>query len=117
MQRFGREAVTEVAGRSQRAPRIADAKGERLALRSRPASSNLAETAALMDGPKRIPVLSMAGGTGRSYHADPSCANAERRIHQLLEPDWRTDQAIQGLGRTHRTHQASAPRSGPSSPM
>ena len=30
-------------------------------------------------------------------------------VHYLLEPGWRADQAIQGLGRTHRTHQASAP--------
>ena len=51
----------------------------------------------------------MAGGTGRSYHADLGCANTDRRIHYLLEPGWRADQAIQGLGRTHRTHQASAP--------
>ena len=51
----------------------------------------------------------MAGGTGRSYHADLSCANTRRRVHYLLEPGWRADQAIQGLGRTHRTHQASAP--------
>ncbi len=35
--------------------------------------------------------------------------HTERRIHYLLEPGWRADQAIQGLGRTHRTHQASAP--------
>ena len=62
-----------------------------------------------MDATKRILVFSMAGGTGRSYHADLSCANTERRIHYLLEPGWRADQAIQGLGRTHRTHQASAP--------
>ena len=62
-----------------------------------------------MDGGKRILVFSMAGGTGRSYHADLSCANTERRVHYLLEPGWRADQAIQGLGRTHRTHQASAP--------
>ena len=62
-----------------------------------------------MDGAKRILVFSMAGGTGRSYHADLGCPNTERRIHYLLEPGWRADQAIQGLGRTHRTHQASAP--------
>ena len=62
-----------------------------------------------MDREKRILVFSMAGGTGRSYHADLSCANTDRRIHYLLEPGWRADQAIQGLGRTHRTHQASAP--------
>ena len=117
VQHFGHEAVAEVTGRSRRVLRITDARstssgqapGERLALRSRPASANLAETAAFMDGEKRILVFSMAGGTGRSYHADLSCGNTERRIHYLLEPGWRADQAIQGLGRTHRTHQASAP--------
>ena len=109
VQRFSHEAVAEVTGRSRRVLRICDAKGDRLALRSRPASANLAETAAFMDGTKRILVFSMAGGTGRSYHADLSCGNTERRIHYLLEPGWRADQAIQGLGRTHRTHQASAP--------
>ena len=30
-------------------------------------------------------------------------------MHFLLEPGWRADRAIQGLGRTHRTHQASTP--------
>ncbi len=109
VQHFGDEAVAEVTGRSRRVLRISDARGERLALRSRPASANLAETAAFMDARKRILVFSMAGGTGRSYHADLSCANTDRRIHYLLEPGWRADQAIQGLGRTHRTHQASAP--------
>ena len=122
--RFGHEAVAEVTGRSRRVLRIADpgsgpgqapgtspgqAPGDRLALRSRPASANLAETAAFMDGTKKILVFSMAGGTGRSYHADLACANTERRVHYLLEPGWRADVAIQGLGRTHRTHQASAP--------
>ena len=109
VQHFGHEAVAEVTGRSRRVLKVTDARGERLALRSRPASANLAETAAFMDRTKRILVFSMAGGTGRSYHADLSCANTERRIHYLLEPGWRADQAIQGLGRTHRTHQASAP--------
>ena len=109
VQHFGHEAVAEVTGRSRRVLRITDAKGERLALRSRPAFANLAETAAFMNGEKRILVFSMAGGTGRSYHADLSCGNTERRVHYLLEPGWRADQAIQGLGRTHRTHQASAP--------
>ncbi len=109
VQHFGHEAVAEVTGRSRRVLRISDAGGERLALRSRPASANLAETAAFMERSKRILVFSMAGGTGRSYHSDLSSANTERRVHYLLEPGWRADQAIQGLGRTHRTHQASAP--------
>ena len=106
---FGHDAVAEVTGRSRRVLKITDARGERLALRTRPASANLAETAAFMDGTKRILIFSMAGGTGRSYHADLSCANTERRVHYLLESGWRADQAIQGLGRTHRTHQAWAP--------
>ena len=109
VQHFGHDAVAEVTGRSRRVLKVIDARGERLALRGRPASANLAETAAFMDGSKRILVFSMAGGTGRSYHADLACGNTERRIHYLLEPGWRADQAIQGLGRTHRTHQASAP--------
>ena len=109
VQRFGHDAVAEVTGRSRRVLRVTDARGERLALRGRPASANLSEAAAFMDGTKRILVFSMAGGTGRSYHADRSCANTERRVHYLLEPGWRADLAIQGLGRTHRTHQASAP--------
>ena len=106
---FSHEAVAEVTGRSRRVLRISDANGERLALRGRPASANLAETSAFMEGTKRILVFSMAGGTGRSYHSDLSSANTGRRVHYLLEPGWRADQAIQGLGRTHRTHQASAP--------
>ena len=54
VQKFGHEQVAEVTGRSRRVLRIRDAKGERLSLRSRPASANLAETAAFMDGEKRI---------------------------------------------------------------
>ncbi len=106
---FGEAEVAEVTGRSRRVLRIVDSSGERLALKTRPASASLAETAAFMDGTKRILVFSMAGGTGRSYHADLGCANIARRVHYLLEAGWRADQAIQGLGRTHRTRQASAP--------
>ena len=106
---FGHEAVAEVTGRSRRVLRIVDADGERLALKSRPASANLSETAAFMEGSKKILVFSMAGGTGRSYHAALDCGHTARRIHYLLEPGWRAELAIQGLGRTHRTHQASAP--------
>jgi C-terminal domain on Strawberry notch homologue len=54
-------------------------------------------------------IFSDAGGTGRSYHASLDVPNQRRRVHFLLEPGWRADAAIQGLGRTHRTHQACAP--------
>ena len=62
-----------------------------------------------MDGEKRILVFSDAGGTGRSYHADLAASNQRRRVHYLLEPGWRADAAIQGLGRTNRTNQAQPP--------
>ena len=106
---FGHEAVAEVTGRSRRVLKILDSTGERLALKSRPASANLSETAAFMEGSKKILVFSMAGGTGRSYHAALDCGHTARRVHYLLESGWRAELAIQGLGRTHRTHQASAP--------
>ena len=108
--RFGHEAIAEVTGRSRRILALpASNGGTRHAVSNRPPSANLAEAAAFMDGTKRILVFSTAGGTGRSYHADTTCANQARRVHYLLEPGWRADVAIQGLGRTHRTRQASAP--------
>jgi hypothetical protein len=103
--RFGTEQLAEVTGRSRRVVR----KGERLAVESRSGSANLAETAAFQDDRKRILVFSEAGGTGRSYHADRGTRNQRLRVHYLLEPGWKADAAIQGLGRTNRTDQAQPP--------
>jgi hypothetical protein len=103
--RFGTESLAEVTGRGRRVVR----KGQRLAVESRPGSANLAETSAFQDDAKRILVFSEAGGTGRSYHADRGARNQRLRVHYLLEPGWRADAAIQGLGRTHRTNQAQPP--------
>jgi hypothetical protein len=105
IERFGTAAVAEVTGRTRRLV----IKDGRQTVETRTARSNLVETDAFMRGDKRILIFSDAGGTGRSYHACLSAANQERRIHYLLEPGWRADAAIQGLGRTHRTRQASAP--------
>ncbi|HMT41620.1 strawberry notch C-terminal domain-containing protein, partial [Sphingorhabdus sp.] len=106
IERFGVDAVAEVTGRSRRLVVGTDGSQK---LQSRSSRSNVLETQAFMDGDKRILVFSDAGGTGRSYHADLHAKNQERRIHFLLEPGWRADAAIQGLGRTNRTNQASAP--------
>ncbi len=103
---FGTDAVAEVTGRSRRV--IMDAHG-RQHVESRSPRTNLAETDAFMRGAKKILIFSDAGGTGRSYHASLTAENQSRRNHYLLEPGWRADAAIQGLGRTHRTHQATAP--------
>ncbi len=106
IERFGVDAVAEVTGRSRR---LIIGRDGRQKLQSRSPRANIAETQAFMDGSKRILVFSDAGGTGRSYHADLSVRNQARRVHFLLEPGWRADAAIQGLGRTNRTNQASAP--------
>lgn len=103
---FGPETVAEVTGRSQRPLRDRD---RRLRIERRAGSANSAESAAFMDAQKSILVFSDAGGTGRSYHAAISAKNQKRRRHYLLEPGWRADNAIQGLGRTHRSAQVSAP--------
>src|ERR1700689_440645 len=84
-------------------------KGERLVVENRAGAANLAEAQAFMDDAKRILVFSDAGGTGRSYHADLAAKNRRLRVHYLLEPGWKGDAPIQGLGRTNRTNQAHPP--------
>ncbi len=110
VQHFGTELVAEVTGRSRRIVRKrASSGGDRLVVENRAAAANLAETQAFMDDSKRILIFSDAGGTGRSYHAELSARNTRQRVHYLLEPGWKADAAIQGLGRTHRTNQAQPP--------
>jgi len=104
---FGTDKIAEVTGRSRRIVIGPDGCQK---LERRSARANIGETQAFMDGRKPILVFSDAGGTGRSYHADLASGTAhKRRIHFLLEPGWRADVAIQGLGRTHRTNQSVPP--------
>ncbi len=109
VQRFGTDLVAEVTGRSRRIVRKGEGHAARLVVENRAGSANLAETAAFMDDQKRILIFSDAGGTGRSYHADLGAKNQRLRVHYLLEPGWKADAAIQGLGRTNRTNQAQPP--------
>ena len=110
VQRFGTDVVAEVTGRSRRIVRKTSPGGvDRLTVENRAGLANLAETQAFMDDQKRILIFSDAGGTGRSYHADLSARNQRLRVHYLLEPGWKADAAIQGLGRTNRTNQAQPP--------
>jgi predicted RNA methylase len=105
LEALGPEMVAEITGRARRVV----SRGGRRVVERRSASAAGVETDAFMSGKKRVLVFSDAGGTGRSYHADLSAANQQRRAHYLVEPGWRADAAIQGLGRSHRTNQASAP--------
>lgn len=109
VQRFGTDLVAEVTGRSRRIVRKGEGHSARLVVENRAGAANLAETQAFMDDEKRILIFSDAGGTGRSYHADLGAKNQRLRVHYLLEPGWKADAAIQGLGRTNRTNQAQPP--------
>ncbi|MFI0848706.1 strawberry notch-like NTP hydrolase domain-containing protein [Mesorhizobium sp. IMUNJ 23232] len=107
---FGTDVVAEVTGRSRRIVRKTGRDCiAMLAVENRPGSANLAETQSFMDDDKSVLIFSDAGGTGRSYHADLGARNQRLRKHYLLEAGWRADNAIQGLGRTHRTNQAQPP--------
>jgi predicted RNA methylase len=108
---FGPDQVAEATGRGERLVWKTMPDGEkRRVLESRnPAVANVAEASAFQGGKKKLLVFSDAGGTGRSYHADRTAANQAKRVHYMLQPGWRADNAVQGLGRTHRTNQAVAP--------
>jgi hypothetical protein len=108
---FGTENVSEVTGRTTRLVDKPDENGvvKRTPESRNAANANPAETSAFQNGRKKILVFSQAGGTGRSYHADRNAENNKQRVHYLLQPGWRADAAVQGLGRTHRTNQESAP--------
>lgn len=110
VQHFGADQVAEVTGRARRIIRKQAQTGiDRMVVETRAGSANLAEAQAFMDDQKRILIFSDAGGTGRSYHADLGARNRRLRVHYLLEPGWKADAAIQGLGRTNRTNQAQPP--------
>lgn len=108
---FGHEKVAEATGRHLRKIWKDTDKGREQVVETRnPGSANTHEAAAFQNGSKDLLVFSEAGGTGRSYHASRRAKNQKQRVHYLLQPGWRADAAVQGLGRTHRTNQVSAPQ-------
>jgi DNA repair protein RadC len=104
---FGTDRVAEVTGRKSRIvldPESGDMTEERWS-----DAKALKDMEAFMDDKKPILVFSEKGGTGASYHADLDRDNQRPRVHYLVQPGWRADKAIQGLGRTHRSNQAQPP--------
>lgn len=108
---FGVDQVAEVTGRSRRVVQKADENGvmRRTIETNRSPAARTADAKMFQDGKKRILVFSGAGATGFSYHADLRAKNQQQRVHYLLQPGWEATKAVQGLGRTHRSNQASAP--------
>lgn len=107
---FGVDNVAEVTGRGRRVVQVRQADGSlKTEIQSRSPSARKTDIDAFMNDKKRILIFSEAGGTGASYHADRSVKNQRHRRHYLLQAGWKADNAIQGLGRTHRSNQAQAP--------
>ena len=108
--RFGTDQVAEVTGRSRRIVEEAGADGgARSASRAgrpppispRPRPSWTTRSASWCS---RTPAAPGAATTPTS-----PARNQRRRVHYLLEPGWKADAAIQGLGRTNRTNQKQPP--------
>lgn len=107
---FGPQLVAEVTGRSRRFIMERNADGDvKPVEQKRPPSAAVADAEAFMEDKKRVLVFSDAGGTGYSFHADLTRPNQRKRIHYLIQPGWRAEKAVQGMGRTHRTNEASQP--------
>jgi predicted RNA methylase len=102
---FGTDVVAEVTGRSKRVV----LKDDKYQLESRSGSANITETQAFQDDRKKILVFSAAGGTGRSYHADLKATNQRLRRHYLIQSGWEASNAVQSLGRSHRSSQKQPP--------
>lgn len=109
IEHFGPDAIAEITGRKQR--RISGkwtAFGQ-AEMQKRNDAILRKEQKDYEDRKRRIAILSMKGLTGESWHADKGIINQDRRAHYLFQVSWQAQQNVQGLGRSHRSNQTSAP--------
>jgi hypothetical protein len=107
LSRFGAGNVAEISGRMHR---FENGKYVRRKLHGVPRRQlNEYETRLFQRGQKRLAVISGAGSTGISVHADIDAKNQERRVFYAFQLSWSADQQMQAFGRVHRSNQSSAP--------
>lgn len=102
---FGADMVAEATGRGRRF--VPGAQGR--ILQDRDPKDLAKDVEAYQNGSKLVLCFTNAGGTGQTYSAQRTCANRRKRRHYLLQVGWRSDLAIQGMGRSHRSDQVHAP--------
>ncbi len=105
--RFGAGNVAEISGRMHR---FENDKYVRRKLNGVPRRElNEHETRLFQQGRKQMAVISGAGSTGISVHADVDAKNQQRRVFYAFQLSWSADQQMQAFGRVHRSNQSSAP--------
>ena len=105
--RFGVDNIAEISGRTHRWEK---GKYVRRKLHGAPRRQlNEYETRLFQAGHKRLAVISGAGTTGISVHADVAARNQRRRAFYAFQLSWSADQQMQAFGRVHRSNQTSAP--------
>jgi hypothetical protein len=105
--RFGAGNVAEISGRTHR---FEKGRYVRRKLEGVPRRAlNEYETRLFQQGKKRLAIISGAGSTGISVHADVEAKNQQRRVFYAFQLSWSADQQMQAFGRVHRSHQRSAP--------
>jgi len=107
LSRFGVAQVAEISGRTHR---FENGKYVRRKLQGVSRRQlNEYETRLFQRGDKRLAVISGAGSTGISVHADLAAKNQQRRVFYAFQLSWSADQQMQAFGRVHRSNQSSAP--------
>ena len=104
---FGVERVAEISGRTHRWENGRYVRRKLQGVHRR--QLNEYETRQFQAGRKRLAVLSGAGATGISVHADMAAKNQQRRVFYAFQLSWSADQQMQAFGRVHRSNQVSAP--------
>jgi hypothetical protein len=100
MQAFGIDQVSELTGRTTRA-----VPGAVWRWAGKPSLND--ERQAFQEGTRSVAVISRAGSTGISLHAEHE--SSRPRMHVTIELPWSSEAMVQQCGRSHRAGQTSLP--------